>query len=260
MTDKLEKMKVKIGNLLKLAENTNNPDEAETFTWKATQLMQQYGVEQHEIKQQSTAVDEMQVWQYQVNHKGGHGYFRANCAARIAEAFGCAVVFLNVRANSKFQAIEIFGPESMISQLKIVLPLLMIHAEAGGIKAGKERRADYYKYRTDLYTKTEMAQWATKHVNDARRSFMYGFGSGAAERIRSMRLDVDHSQDSKGTDLAIVNIRDKSTAFMNSKYEKLGKLRNRSVHDNDAYGKGYLAGKAVDTGQGNIGNSRQELS
>lgn len=259
-TEKLEKMKVKISALLAKAEATTHSEEAETYRWKATELMQRYGVEQHQIKKTSTAVDEMVIWRYDVNPKGGHAYWRASCAAHIAEAFGCAVIFFNMRAGSKFPAVEIYGPESMISQLKIVVPLLMIHAEAGGLKAGKERRKDYYAGKPVWYTKTELANEATKYVNEARRAYVQGFGLGAAERIRSLRTDVDHSVDIKGTEVALVDIRSKSTAFMNSKWDKLGTLKPKPVHDGQAYAKGYYAGKAVDTGQNNIGHSRQEIS
>lgn len=166
------KMIEKIEALLRKAESTEFEGEREVLSAKAEKLMIKYGIERARLnlgeKVADPIVDEHIVF------KGIYAMAWKRIAIAVAKAMGAQAYYADYRKYNKTVVVTIIDFASTIEQTKRLVESLIAQAELG----------------MAFFWNTNKWMYAQKDGFVARRSYLMGFASGAADRIRSEREEV----------------------------------------------------------------------
>lgn len=222
----------KIALLLKKAESTDSPQEAEALTEAAEKLMLKHGIERAMLDMSHDKKEEIVVVKYDL--KGTYAYEQMLAAHAIAEALDLRLFFSDQRSWSHGVRISIVGFKSDAEDaLMLILSLLTQATVAVKVWA----KADLPSY----YTPSEKYK--------ARRTFIEYFGKGAAKRIRGNRAKTIEEVGT-GTELVLV----KRSELVDEFYGTLG-LRSkmdRRATSHAGVGAGFTAGQNAATGEREI--------
>lgn len=234
----------RIQALLKKAETTT-PEEAELLTAKAEQLMLKYGIDRALLNSRSTGEKE-RIEVLKIPLKGIYAKSYMSMMYSIALAYGNVRSFYTERKQSDI-TLTIVGFESDVAQLKVLLASLQLQAVVA---------LNTWVKSIDTSTYTAMEKFK------ARRTFIKGFGDGAASRIRKARTSAVQEAESTTPGAELV-LRDRATAvddFMNANYT-LGKSRGRREKSGGyaASSAGYKAGQNANTGERSVNAGRRAI-
>jgi hypothetical protein len=239
-----EKIAERIALLLNKAERTT-PEEAEALTAAAEKLMAKYLIDQ-------ATIDARRAKQGKASEKIIEKHFAFRGAYRgemlhlghsIARSLGTLRSFQNTGYdNGKTFMLWIAGFESDVEQAELLINSLQLQAAVAVRAWWKEHKPVY--------------EWMNSYEQEkARRSFVHGFGTGAASRLRESRQQVVQEA-STGTELVLVDRKTQVDAYMDQTH-KLGKGRARNATGGDgAATYGYAAGREANTGGRSVTQSR----
>lgn len=240
MTDKTEAMKAKIAALLAKAERTDNDAERDAYSQKAESLMIKLGIERAdlefkgEVKPEEITKDDME-W------AGNYGPTMVSFAYGVVRAMGNLDMYQRKNYNGMLHWTTIVGTKSDIEQAKTLLTSLHLQAMTGLKRFQKENR-ESRRYMTDM----------EKFIQN--RSFLSGFGSEVARRVRETRT-VEEKDATPGAALVLASKEDRVKAHMASL--GLGKARGGTrSHDYLASAAGRVAGQSANIGGTGVGRGR----
>lgn len=231
----------RIQKLLTKAERTDNPAEAEAFFAKAAALQSKHAID--EIMLNAAAGkkrDDIITKEFPFTG----GYARANIMMldALGKVLNCRVIIVtNWSSNkSKAETGRVHGFRSDIERLEILFSSLMIQATRQLKPWAKEHT---YSHQTA----------AQKY--QARKSFLIGFGLGAAQKLKEAMTEVVDS--TPGSGLVLVDRKDQVDRHVDDSYGKLGTTSTK--RDYAAEGHGRRAGRNADLGQRGVGGTQRGL-
>lgn len=237
-TQQLEKVQA----LIAKANSTEFPEEAEALFAKAAALMEKYDLTNEDLRQQEakmaglTAADEEIVyWMYEIDTIGGHAKARMAAVHSVVVAMG-ARGFFNTGEGTGYRKTThytVIGQASVVDNLKIFIPTMMMRAETLSEAHGKAAiRAA--KLDGTFYSNTGC---------NARRGYMRGFGSGVANRLRSQR-DTEVAEGPDSFALVLRNRRITLDEHMKKHHSNLSKGGRGQKYDSASFRAGMSAGTA----------------
>lgn len=251
-----EKQIVKVNALIAKANDpAATPEEAEIYFSKAAALMEKYDLTNEDLRQQTAKMagteadaEEITYWSFEVDTKGGHAPARMGALHCVTMAMGAQAFFSTGGGQGyrKETTFTVIGHTSVVDNLKIFLPMMLMRAEvlseAHAKQAIKEAKED-----GTFYSNTGC---------NARRGFMRGFGSGVANRINSQR-DETVNNGSEAFALVLASRADSLRDHMNRYHNNLKAGRTQN-YDSGSYVAGRRAGTAY--GSPSVGGSRRALN
>lgn len=238
-----QKREKKIAQLLRKAE-TAGPEEAEALTEAAAAFMLKYGIEQANIDAARLGQDRTaeKMVTRSIKYTGVYSTAYVMMAHQICEAMGELRGFSQKNKGSNMTWV-IVGYERDVDQAVTLLSSLALQAVVA----------------VDVHIKNDR-WWGTYTASDkynVKRSFLIGFGTGAASRIRNAKRVVveEASVSSPGTELVLVNRRQAVDVYTDKMFPDLVKGRSVRVVES-GYGAGHLAGKNANTGGTALANKK----
>lgn len=223
----------KIALLLKKAESTDSPQEAEALTEAAEKLMLKHGIERAMLDMTHDKKEEIVVVKYDL--KGTYAYEQMLAAHAIARALDLRLFYADQRSWSGGVRISIVGFKSDAEDALMLILSLLTQATVA----------------VKVWAKAELPSWYTPSEKyKARRSFIEYFGKGAAKRISDNRLKTIEEVGGTGTELVLV----KRSEMIDEFYGTLG-LRSKSDRREASIagvGAGFTAGQNAATGERGI--------
>jgi hypothetical protein len=210
MAHTLTAMKDKIAKLLAKAESTDNPAEAETFTAAAERLMLKLGIDAAELEHAGQVKPE-QIVEVRRQYTGGYAVVMVPFVHGIALAYGNINVLQAKRGTSR--SVYLIGFESDVAMLCTLLDSV------------------------EQQSITAMRGWKRANpgpADNARlvaaRSFIRGFGSEVADRLRALRVEVS-SEASPGAALVLVGKQERVDEWLKEAYPtlKAGRAASRNI-------------------------------
>lgn len=252
-----DKMITKINGLLRKAESTT-PEEAELLFEKAAELMAKYQIDEAMLRAAAPKAGRggvereefvsVSIWRFPI----------AEMKFRVAQAMGLKVIKLwgswrevSGKLYKQTEIYEMFGYKEDLDNFKIIITSLEIQM----------MRAEntWWKEFGNLYAhETKSGQ------HQARRGFMFGFASGAAEKYRQIHAKATQTATQQHGESVALVLRDKSLEIQDafrSAYPSTRSVSDRKGRgDGFAQGKGREAGRNADVGGTRLGGSRKQLS
>lgn len=253
--DAKAKMMEKVRGLLAKAEDSAaTSEESQAFYAKAHELMAKYSLDaaivRHKNEQKPEATRHLV---FTVSGQGWHGKGRAELVYRVAEATGCAVVTVGNKMNGKARFVHIVGIASTVTMLELLLPSLLLQAEAMGNKAAKEHMS---KVRGEIDTPAN----ANIERRVFFRSYLPAFGKGVADKIESTRAKTIETASAVGA-LVLVTDAERVQARFDKIFppETIGQSRADSMNVAGAAA-GRRDGRTADTGQTRVNGGRKAVT
>jgi len=236
-----EKITERIALLLNKAESTT-PEEAEALTAAAEKLMLKYGIEQAKIsakRAQAGQPDEKIVTET-ITFNGAYRLEYMRMGAAVCASLGALRNMQNPYKN-KSVTLYIIGYESDVKQAKTLIESLVIQSMVAVRTWWRDHKAEHS-------FKSSYDQEAT------RRSFVHGFGLGAAKRIRENKNQVVQEAGT-GTELVLVSRDNAVQAAFNAMSSSKSRSRG-GKGSSSALGDGIQAGRNANTGEKSINNRK----
>jgi hypothetical protein len=225
----------KVRKLLAKAEAEGvTPAEAEALTGKAAELMARYGIDQARLNAARPGADELTNRQITVENPWAN--VRVFLLAGILGAMRCQAVQLTGRDGGA--KIHMFGYASDLDRAELLYTSLLVQM-ARGLAA-------------------QQIPPGTRSPKAWRRSWMLGFASAVAERVRAAESRAAgqaeaEDQASGGTSTALV-LADRSLAVKNAARAEYPQTRStRITYSGRGYGSGHEAGRRADIGSSKVG-------
>ncbi|PPK63502.1 DUF2786 domain-containing protein [Actinokineospora auranticolor] len=239
-------IKRKVAALLAQAEDKGvTPEEAQAFAAKAAELLARYSLDAATLRAEKGQKPEpVSTYTFTVSGQGCHGKARTSLHWFVAEAVGCMAVTKGDDMTTNDRLVIAIGTASMIDTLKTLLPWIMAQAENSA----------------RLATPLHMSQMDTSHLTTANRniirrdyfrSYLKGYGQGAAEKIRATRTDLAEEVKNSPKALVLVRDADRISAEFARRFPKTVKGRG-SKTTAAGHAAGVRAGRAADTNQGKV--------
>lgn len=231
-----------IAQLLLKAESTT-PEEAEALTQAAEKLMVKYMIDQATIDARRAKKGEAseKIIEIRLDFTGAYRGEMVHLSSMVAAGLGSLRTMQYTGGTGKVFSAYLVGFESDVEQAKTLIMSLQIQAAVAVREWWKTNKAHY-------------AFENSYEQEKARRSFVYGFGTGAGARIRDSRAQVV-SEASTGTDLVLVDRRAKVNEHMDTKKLRNARSRNAAT-GGAASGHGYAAGQRANTGGKGVSQGR----
>lgn len=237
----------RIVKLLKKAESTLSPEEAEALTAKATQLMVKYGIDRARVEEmrrdgKTEPIIEGEV----IPLEGIYRVALRQLGAHVCFGLGTLRHVFYTRANKI--GFVFIGYESDVRQAELLFRSLQLQAFVAMTRWWRDNLDRPYLNASQAY--------------QARRSFLLGYGSGVRARLdRARRATLVEEKTSRGTGAELVLARraDVVQSWVN---ERLGDVKNvnsrmkSSVYD---MADGYREGERANTGEESVTPNRSEL-
>jgi hypothetical protein len=224
---------------LLLKAQTTTPEEAETLTAKAMELMQKYGIDQAMLNARTTGNKE-RIEKLRIPLGGIYAKAYMRMMSEIARAYGNDDGSIDTYYSQwkNDVTLTIVGFESDVAQLKVLLASLQLQAVVA----------------LNTWAKSDdgIPDWMKPMQKfKARRTFIQSFGQGAASRIRKARSSAVKEAESTTPGTEIV-LRDRALAvkdFMAANVGDLKTVKNREKSGGySASSAGFQAGKNANTG------------
>lgn len=232
-----------IANMFAKAESTT-PEEALALTEAAEKLMVKYLIDQ-------ATIDERRAKKGQSSEKiiertlfftGAYRGEMIHLSSMVVFGLGSLRMMQQTTLNKgKTFAAYLVGFESDVAQAEILIKSLQLQA-AVAVRAYWKENASEYLFETAY------------NQEKARRSFVFGFGTGAGMRIKDSRATII-AEASTGTELVLVSRKEKVDAHMDAKELRRGRSRNAAT-GGSASGHGYRAGQNANTGEKGLSQGR----
>lgn len=237
MTEK--KIMERITLLLRKAESTT-PEEAEALTEQAERLMNRHAIDQAAVEAARRARGETVVADPIVMRSftftGGWAVLEATFRGHIGVAFGLRVIhFPNTASNRRMVVV---GHESDVNRVVAVMESLRRQADI----------AMQVWERNDASVQLMALSGGGRTVRGWRRSYLLGFASGAARRIKANRLQAEQEVKGTGTDLVLVDRRAAVDQYVDGAFGKMRNSRPPTVNQ-QAHHAGRRDGLAASTGE-----------
>lgn len=236
----------RIAALLAKAESSTFDEERDAFMAKAAELMERHRINELMLglsrSRKATEQDPITKLEIIYDHTAFHIAFRDFMAA-IGQAFGFKVVW---RKDGK--AGWWYGFKSDLDMAETVYASLLIQVA---------RAAEVYKQTAEYKV---LPKRMDKHV--AKRSFISGFGSGAARKITEGRQVGQRDAEEEHGSVNVLPVlasrsEDLEVWFNSHVLGTLGKSSARARRgDRGASGAGYNAGRNADVGHSQVGGRR----
>lgn len=232
-----------IANMLSKAESTT-PEEAEALTAAAEKLMVKYMIDQATIDARRAKAGQAseQIVEVRLDFTGAYRGEMLHLSNMVQAGLGTLRAMQYTGGKGKVFSFYLVGFESDVEQAKTLINSLQLQAAVAVRAWWKENKAQY--------------DWMSTYEQEKkRRSFVHGFGTGAGHRITESRRTVIAEQKSAGTELVLVNRKDKVDTYMASKSTRQARQRSATGRDGAALS-GYAAGQKANTGEKGIGNTK----
>jgi hypothetical protein len=228
-------------------------EEAQAFAAKAAELMARHALDEAVVRADSGQKPEaIKTLRFEVSGQGWHGKGRAALVWRVALAYGCEAITEANLMNGKPRWVHIVGTTSAVNALELLLPSILLQAEANGAKATREHMA---KVRDTYDTQA--------NANIARRvffrSYLPAFGEGVAEKIENARTKIAEEVANTTGALVLVTDRDRVKAAYEKQYPSRSKVPADS-HDSAGATAGRRDGRNADTGQTRVGGEKKAVT
>ncbi|GLH97364.1 DUF2786 domain-containing protein [Phytohabitans aurantiacus] len=240
-TDAPEKMLARIRALLTKAEDpAATPEEAETYTAKAAELMAKYGVDRAMLAAADPTSDT--PGDRIITVQAPYALDKQRLLSQVGMALGCKTVLK--RGWDGRYSVHLFGYASDLERVDMLFTSLLLQAVNG-------------------MTQT----WVPYGESAAafRRSWLAGFAAMIARRLQQaeQRAAANAAQEREqtgtgGPSVALV-LADRATVVqrkLEEAYPKLGKARHRKL-SGSGYRDGVEAGRRADLGGPRVGNGRR---
>jgi hypothetical protein len=240
-------MKAKIEALLAKANaNGVTPEESETYTAKAEELMVKWGIEEAELEAGGQHKAEP-IIEVSIDFAATYGPTMVMFAFNICNGFGnlrnLQTSLSGPRGRRRFW---IIGHESDVTAVQMLIASLQIQAMRE-LKAW-QKVDEGRKYRT------EWENWK------ANRQFLISFSTAVAKRLRATRVRVEETVTEPGTALVLASKKAKVDAWMDEAHPNLRKARGGQYGSNHGRAAGTAAGERASLGGNEVGGGRGQLS
>lgn len=234
----------RIAGLLAKAESAT-PEEAETLTEKAMELMVKFNIEQSLLDMRRAAAGQTSESIVKYNFTFTGTYHRALLYTfdDIAKALGLEASF---RRYSNESVLNVYGFETDVEQAKLLMMSLQLQLTSA--------LTSWWKTYDEKRYMTPMQKFKS------RRSFMFAFGEGVETRLYLARRKAvaDAEVATPGTAVALLDRKNRLEKYYETLGVKTVKVQE-TISDYDAYTSGYESGKNADTGQKRVVNKHAEL-
>ena len=231
-TSKIDKIKL----LLNKAESTT-PEEAAALREAAEKMMARLGIDQAFVNANAKDSEKEKHTSAEIHLTGRYAVGTAMAVYAAIDAFGVSYAVSYKRSNADI-TLRIFGRESQVERMKIIGESLHLQAIAAMSEWWKANRANY-----SYYTENEKFR--------VRRQFLFSFGAGAAQRIRSEIVAAE--SENAGTALVLANESADAEAYARSIIGGVRKGRRLKGGDIAAQHGGRAAGRAANVGTTGVG-------
>lgn len=237
----------RIRALLAKAEATNYPDEADTYTAKAAELIAKYGINQAMLAAAGGRRDAID--QQRIDIDNPYSTDKARLLGAIARALRCRVV--NWGTPRKTAYCILVGYESDRERVELLYTSLLLQA-VGQLTRVRPPAVNSWSW--DGPSAAEIA----RH----RRSWFIGFTAAARQRLQAIEAhaaaQADTSSGTPGTALVLADRRTQVERYFDEQYPDLDAGRkSKATLDPDAYHAGHQAGQRADLGQTRVSNDEQ---
>lgn len=234
-----------IAQLLAKAESTT-PEEAEALTAAAAKMMAKYMIDQATIDARRAKKGEAteKIVQEIIKFTGAYRGEMLHLSSNVVNGLGQLRMLQSTSWDKgKTFVAYIIGFESDVAQAKLLIESLQLQAAVAVRAWWKENKASYVGF-------------SSYDQEKERRSFVHGFGTGAGKRIRENRQEAVQEA-TTGTELVLVNRRDKVDGWVSDQYKELRSSRGRyATGGGRAGGDGYEAGQRANTGEKGVTQGR----
>ncbi|MEO6081578.1 MAG: DUF2786 domain-containing protein [Umezawaea sp.] len=249
------RMMEKVRALLTQAEDPAvTEQEAQAFAAKAAELMARYSLDEATVRAANGQKAELvKVLKFEVSGQGWHGKARATLVYLVAQAYGCEVCTVNNKMNGETRWVAIVGTASAVTSLELLLPSIVLQAEANGVKA----------------TKAHMEQVGRTFDTQANRniarrvffrSYLPGFGIGVAEKITAFRDEIVKEVADQPGALVLASDAERVKADFDRRFPDL-KVSKSDSHSPAGAIAGLRDGRNADTGTGNkVGGGKRAVT
>jgi hypothetical protein len=230
----------RIKQLAARAKDTSSPAESELALSMLASMMERHGLDQAEMAAltgDTTAVNEIVEWTYQVITTGGHVQHRVAALSTVIEALGARTFYTQQKGRGYHGTtiIHAFATADVIATLEVVIPLLVERMEKLGDQVSRQA--------------SRASRLAGGHHSaagcGARRGFFRGFADGIAVRIVKSR-EEDNEAGSDGRALVLRDRGLKVDEYMETTYGSSIKVKKAGQYDRDAYFDGIEIGASFD--------------
>ena len=237
-----------IAQLLAKAESTT-PEEAEALTEHAERLMVKYAIDQAVIdaRRAKAGQESEKIVEVRLDFTGAYRGELVHMTHMVSSGLGSLRNMQYTGGTGKVFSAYIIGFESDVEQAKTLVMSLQVQAAVAVRAWWREHKGEY-------------AGLNSYEQEKARRTFVYGFGTGAGSRIRESRQQVVNeataARGGAGTELVLVNRRAKVNEHMDAKKNLKNARSRNAATGGSASGQGYAAGQKANTGEKKVTQGR----
>ena len=221
-----EKIINRIEALLRKAESTNSDEEREMLSAKAEELMIKYSIDQAMLDPDRNTED--QIISVQVHMRGIYQMIHMASALSVVKAMGARGYYTALRRLNTTVVVTIIDFESTIGMIQRMVDSVLTQGMVS----------------MNFWWVANKNEWPDKAGYMARRSYLEGFGSGVADRIRREREEaVAEVSETSGGELVLARGRKLDDAVA-----PLGLVAKPSRHRSarDARVAGFIDGQRAD--------------
>jgi hypothetical protein len=230
----------KIIKLLRKAEGTDNPEEAETFFAGAARLMERNAIDQARLRK----IREGEYFDNTIDRvvfpiRGAYNLAFREMGVRIGNAFGLTVLISGDR-----NSIIWYGYKSDLEMGQLLWESVLIQADRAA------------RVHMSMYVSEDPLDDRSERFYE-RRSYLMGFGAGVAAKIVSARATAqeEYTAGDNSLALAVIDRRRSVEQYVNEKVRPRNARASRSTINQAAYAEGKQAGYRADLGyQGRLTN------
>lgn len=248
MTD--EKIADKVAKLLRKAEGTTNPNEAEAFTSKASELMIRHGIDRARVEA-SMAPDDARrepIKRAVVKFTGTYRLALRSIASQVVWGMGTCEQFYVTYKD--YDELHVVGRESDVDDVMVLMASVGLQADESLTRWWRENRWRYEGY-------TPRQRFRT------RREFLISFGGGVRERLDLQRRAtlVEEERAEPGTALVVADRAAQLGRFMRENFPDIADAPPSRILGGgyEASEAGRQAGRNARVGATEVGSSRREI-
>lgn len=236
----------KIKKLFALGQSTN-PNESALAISKATQLMLQHGIEQHDLA--NLKVDDICEIDFSLMLKSND--HATHLAFFIGKCFNVKPVTMNgwTQEGKREKKIRFFGTAEDLGVATYIFSYVMNLAEINS--------KGYFE--SIRYTK---AKWTPSESLKKKSDYKFGFVDAICVKLREIQAENEaKNKYQQEISNAIMVVKDGLiNQYIKNNLGKLSDGKQKTLNtDQDAYGKGYIKGEATGLYKGVTNNSKEQL-
>lgn len=235
----------KIRALLAKAESTNFPEEAESYTAKAMELMSKWGIDQSllEAKTQTSVIGDRMFKIYAPYARDKVTFFNA-----IVNALGGRAVWISRSKhvpNPGYEELHVFATETDLARIDLLFTSLLVQCS------------------TAMNYATRTSYEGQRRPRKFKSDFLYGFTTEVGYRLiqaeRRAAKEAENAATAQGmsTELVLVSKRDQVNQRVESAYSNLNNTTRRRSMIGAGFDHGTSAGKRADLGGSRVAGARQ---